>query len=121
MRRRKFSLPIALLAAAALFGCASRELTASALREGCERAATFKSRAGDIPVDLSFLNQTSGRVAVYWIDYFGEPIFYRDVAPQETYRQRSFASHPWMIRDSAGRCVGAFVARADQLVIVAGY
>ena len=36
-----------------------------------------------------------------WLDYDGQPVLRRSLLPGESYMEKSFASHPWLVRDAS--------------------
>eukprot|EP00898_Chlorokybus_atmophyticus_P000323 jgi/Chlat1/1291/Chrsp118S01728 len=50
-----------------------------------------------------FRNNTAGPVKLLWLNYQGEEIAYRTVAPGVAHRQQTYMTHPWVFRDAAAR------------------
>jgi len=68
-------------------------------------------------VTLQFCNHnTTGAIEVSWLDYDGQPVLRRSLPPGESYMERSFASHPWLVRDASKKhsLLVTFGARAAQ-------
>ena len=55
---------------------------------------------GDTPTNATFSNQSSHTVGVYWINYDCHEELYQTLAPGASYVQATFATHPWVMRDS---------------------
>eukprot|EP00937_MAST-01D_sp_MAST-1D-sp2_P007607 g7607.t1 len=88
------SLPDAALPGAGV----QMELSPLSMRATEERCSLDDEDA----VTLMFSNyDTVGEVEVSWLDYDGRPVFRRALKPGESYMERSFASHPWLVRDAA--------------------
>ena len=75
------------------------------------------SIAGQVKTNIEFVNKTAGTVKVYWLDYSGKRVYYYTLAPGASYSQRTYATHPWVILNTAGACVGYVVAPHPQYVI----
>mmetsp|Transcript_13339 Transcript_13339/g.33990 ORF Transcript_13339/g.33990 Transcript_13339/m.33990 type:complete len:354 (+) Transcript_13339:38-1099(+) len=57
-----------------------------------------RSADDDISVQIEFLNQSLTRsVDIYWVDYSGFLVHRQHLRPGQSYREDSFASHPWLI------------------------
>ena len=54
-------------------------------------------------------NPSPRTVLVYWLDYQGREIFYRQLGPGQVYLQRTYVTHPWRVRDANSGRVVAFV------------
>lgn len=62
-------------------------------RVACEQQNDLRSRSGDRETAVTFNNRRRSAVSIYWLDYQGRPVHYRDLAPSEGYRQpRSIGS-----------------------------
>ncbi len=90
----------------------------------CGREATSRSLNSGKSTFVTFVNQLDEAVRVYWLNFSGRRVFYRDIEPGERYRQQTFVTHPWVITNSntehgAGQCLAIFqpVASAGVAVI----
>jgi dipeptidyl aminopeptidase/acylaminoacyl peptidase len=59
---------------------------------------------------ITFINRTEGEIQVYWIDTEGQRQQYASVAAGQRHQQHTYAGHSWLVTDSQGRTLGAFVA-----------
>ena len=91
-------------------------------REAEEIKESRRSQASEIETAVVFVNNMSERVAVYWIDYEGNEIHYRDLEPGQRYSQDTYATHPWVVRTIDGhRLVGWVLGRVDgQRLVIDG-
>jgi hypothetical protein len=72
-----------------------------------------------VPTQVTFRNETSNPVKVLWIDYNGQEVLYRTLAPGESYVQSTYVTHPWRLRDAvAGRTLRTMVAARTPQVVV---
>ena len=61
-----------------------------------------RSVEDDDEITLQFCNHdTAGAIEVSWLDYDGQPVLRRSLLPGESYMEKSFASHPWLVRDAS--------------------
>ncbi len=68
---------------------------------------------------ITFANEGSDRLAIYWLKYNGEEKFYRELLSGESYQQRTFITHPWRVRDAVtGRSVQAVTVTTDSVAVV---
>jgi hypothetical protein len=63
---------------------------------------------------LCFLNNRSGEVKVYWLDYNGKRHFYLTVPPKMRYDQPSFRSHFWLVTDMRGNGLAIFSSNSKS-------
>jgi dipeptidyl-peptidase 4 len=62
---------------------------------------------------LVFRNETEGNIKLFWINDLSSPTFYEEIAPGEEHDQHTYGGHTWLVRDQAGKPLGAFRA-GDQ-------
>lgn len=55
-----------------------------------------RSTNHDVSTYVNFVNKTRHRIQVLWLNYKGEPVWYMDLVPGESYRQQTYVTHPWM-------------------------
>jgi hypothetical protein len=82
------------------------------LASKCPSEAGLRSQKGTQKTKIVFHNATSGTVHLYWIDYGGKRQSYGSVAPAQTHRQPTYATHPWVVTDQRGRCLNVYFADA---------
>lgn len=63
---------------------------------------------------ITWVNKTSKTIKVYWINYDGKRVYYESIAQGETFLQRTWESHPWIVLDSTGACRGFAVAGPNE-------
>ncbi|CAB3369331.1 Hypothetical predicted protein [Cloeon dipterum] len=66
-------------------------------------AATLRSIDSTQPAYPTFLNGTSRRVDIVWLDFQGAPVVYKTLKPRETFRVTTFVTHPWLFVDADTR------------------
>jgi len=75
----------------------------------CDIYRGQRSRNSDVPVTVSFRNQSGAMRGVMWIDFNGRPVEYANLAPGETFTINTFMTHPWMFTDGPGNCIEMFM------------
>lgn len=87
--------------------------TAAPIALGTERDCTItqpKSLEGKMETTIRFVNATSGTVGIYWLNYTGERVLYKQLAAGASYDQPTWNTHPWVALDGSGTCIGYTVA-----------
>jgi hypothetical protein len=59
------------------------------------------SQAAMLPVTLTFRNQTSRSVDLFWADYQCKELSYGTIGPGASHLQQTFVGHVWRLRDTA--------------------
>jgi uncharacterized protein (TIGR03437 family) len=82
----------------------------------CGAFGSIKSMAGKA-IQPGFKNSTSTKISLIWLDYSGtkqqaQYSFY-DTPPGGTVIIQTFVTHPWMIVNSSGKCLGIWVFNAS--------
>ena len=75
--------------------------------QSCSYEGHIKSVAAfSTPTAIRFVNN-SANVAfqVFWLDYNGNRVFYATLSPGQSYVQRTFLTHPWVIADTSTAAV----------------
>lgn len=87
---------------------------------GCSEEGRAFSQRSNIPARMIFHNESSREIELFWLDYDGRRRPYMSLAPGETGVQPSFFSHPWLVADRGGRCLGIYYARRGDAEFVIG-
>ena len=88
--------------------------------ELCPSEPTLRSVASTQHTNISFLNGRSGIVNVFWIDYDGRRHFYHSLASRESQSFDTYATHPWVVTDASGNCIGVYFAEVGENHIAIG-
>ena len=80
-------------------------LTASS----CSLESGLRSINGTVSTSIEFLNRTSESVTVYWLNYQGTRVFYNTLDAGQSYVQQTYLTHPWVVIDAAGACLGIWL------------
>ncbi len=94
------AVAIALLLAQATANAQGR-LAAECPSEGALRSLSDTERTR-----ISFRNERFRRINVFWIDYEGQRQLYRTLAPGQSQTFQTYATHPWVVTDASGNCLG---------------
>lgn len=62
-------------------------------------ATSLRSIRWSNPIKVEFVNESGRPVKVFWVNYQGKEECYYGLAPGQSYTQRTFATHPWRVRD----------------------
>ena len=79
----------------------------------CSLEPSLRSIEGIVPASIRFVNQTAGPVKVYWIDYEGHRVLYNEaLGAEQSYDQQTWLTHPWVVTDATGTCLGIWLPSA---------
>ena len=74
----------------------------------CSGEGRIKSSTG-ASIYMDFVNQRGSNMNVYWLDYNTGRVSYKpNLATGQTHNQQTFVTHPWLITDNTGACVGIY-------------
>jgi hypothetical protein len=79
----------------------------------CGQEDSLRSLESVTATSIRFVNQTDITVDVYWLDLDGQRVKYATLAPGETLDQATFLTHPWVVTNTAGTCLGIFLPIAS--------
>lgn len=91
------SLPVLLLLA----------LTTVAYADGRKLEAETHAYSinGEVATSIIFRNTASTPRKIWWLSYDGQRKFYKKLAPQESYVQSTYLTHPWLVTDDDGNAL----------------
>ncbi len=78
----------------------------------CGLEPSLHSINSDVAASIIFANHTAGTVSVYWIDYTGQRVLYTTVAAAQSFTQETFLTHPWVVTNASGGCLGIWLPSA---------
>lgn len=85
---------------------------------GQRRAVVRPTRRTGENTTISFENQLTDSVELFWVDTEGRRQSYGRVRPGQTRDQNTYAGHVWLVTDSFGSVLGVFEATAEKLQVV---
>jgi hypothetical protein len=78
---------------------------------GCAVEEHLRSMNSAIPTEITFINNSTASLRVYWLSFQGKRVFFAEVKPGNSSGQKTFVSHPWLVASSpAEECLGIFMA-----------
>lgn len=84
----------------------------------CAHEATLRSLNSASRSTVEFFNGSRQNVQLYWLDFQGKRKHYRDIAPATAHVQQTYATHPWIVTDSAGNCLLTTIPEQRRYVVV---
>ena len=80
-----------------------------------------RSIEGSVETAITFVNSSDSAVIVYWIDYQGVEQFWFELQPSESWRQETFVTHPWCVRDKTSNTalLSVVASRVEQVATIA--
>jgi hypothetical protein len=64
---------------------------------------------GSKPAYIRFENKLDRNIQIFWLDYGGKRQPFGMLPARGTIDMDSFTSHPWLVADEQGRCMGIYV------------
>lgn len=102
---------MALLLGTQLSARSDNHIAEAAEQSGSDIGRSLRSKEATQRAEILFKNTLTEKIRVYWIDYQGKEVFYRELDPGQSYRQPTYVSHPWRIRAARdGRLVATLIA-----------
>ena len=68
-------------------------------------------------LSVTFRNDRNENVHVWWANYAGNPVHYSSLSPGEYYKQRTYATHPWLLADDNGIIIATVIPKLSNLDI----
>ncbi|WP_392482944.1 hypothetical protein [Nostoc sp. C110] len=90
---------------------------ANAQSQQCEAESVSISRSGKIATEITFVNQRSTPVRLYWLDYSGQRKFYALIAPNKRITQSTYVTHPWVITGTKNNCLGVYYPDGQPRIV----
>ena len=89
---------------------------------GCDQESSLKSLTFDVPTYVRFTNSTNQPVTRYWINYEGKRDPSADqkytLKPGQTDYQVTYLTHPFLITDASGKCLGIYQPMREAGLVV---
>jgi len=79
----------------------------------CSAEITLKSVPSATKTSIQFMNRSAETRYVYWLDSTGGRLLYKVLNPGESYIQRTFMGHIWLVTNGSQSCGRMF--RAQQI------
>lgn len=78
----------------------------------CPAPGSVRSLNSAQPTNIQFVNSSGRPLKIYWLDYKGQRKFYKDLNVGQSYRQKTYMTHPWIAVDGRGNCMGTVMQAA---------
>ncbi len=82
---------------------------AGAVTESCDKVDGAHSMTYGQEATITITNYLSNSVHIYWINYQGNRVVYRNLEPGESYRQKTYFTHIWLATVEDGSCASLFL------------
>lgn len=83
----------------------------------CSAESISKSTSGKVTTKITFDNKLKQPVKIYWLNYSGNRVFYRQLKPRESYTQQTYVTHPWVVTDAGDACLGVYYPDSQPRVV----
>jgi hypothetical protein len=93
-----------------------RALEAIRAESLCAEENTKRSIESLSETSFTITNRTKEMLTIYWLDYQGRRQEYFKLMPDETRKQPTYRTHPWVVADPTGRCIRLFYAPGSIII-----
>jgi hypothetical protein len=83
----------------------------------CSQQSPLKSISSATSAKINFNNFTSALIKIYWINYEGDPVFYKDLRAGDSMVMQTFLTHPWRVERPDGKCIMLAVPRSLENIV----
>jgi hypothetical protein len=88
---------------------------------GCGVVGSIRSEQGTAPAVMVFEDSLDQPISIYWINYNGELVLYKDLQPGGSFSVNTYFTHPWLITRQDGACLDVFVpSQVAQTIAITG-
>ena len=74
------------------------------------KSTSVRSLNDRTPTDFHLVNNTRGKIKLFWINYEGKPEAMGELEPEQSQDESTFLSHPWLVVDKNDKPLMLFVA-----------
>lgn len=86
--------------------------------KNCSGETSLRSLSFEGKTFITFINETSKDVKLYWIDYDGGRIFYGTLKSGESKRQKVYLTHPFVLTDRNDKCLAIYLPTLEPSVAI---
>lgn len=83
----------------------------------CPTEKALRSWDGKTATTVRFVNDSGKPLMTFWLDYKGKRVPYQKLAPGASHDQPTFVTHPWVVTNQEGACLGIYYGDAQLRVI----
>jgi hypothetical protein len=76
-----------------------------------------RSSVSRVATTLRFVNKTTRKLKVYWLDFQGQRRLYRILQPGKVFSQATFVTHPWVVTDEADKARAIYYPTAEPRTV----
>jgi hypothetical protein len=100
--------------------CAALVLPSSsfAVTPVCKGESGLRSNNSRVPAKMIFTNNSTDAALIYWINFKGKRVLYQTLAPNSSYMQETYLTHPWIAVSTTGKCLGIFKPKRRLVEVV---
>jgi len=84
----------------------------------CSLESSLHAVNANVSTSVTFVNQTSSAVDIYWLDYSGQRQLYATLAAGTTLLQQTYVTHPWVAAGPSSTCIAIFLPLATPTLAV---
>lgn len=74
----------------------------------CSAEGNVKSTLSNQSIQINFINQRATTIQRFWLEANGTRRTYSSVTASNNLDQQTFVTHPWLITDNTGACIGIY-------------
>ncbi len=85
--------------------------------QNCNQERSLRSVSSTTASRVEFVNQSTTTKVIYWLSYTGERVRFATLPPLWWLNQATYLTHPWVVTDEAGGCVGIYLSAANPATV----
>jgi hypothetical protein len=83
----------------------------------CDQEKTLRSLGATQGTTISFTNNTSVTIQIYWLNYQGDRVPEMTLKRGARFDAATYIGHPWVVADASGKCRAIYMPTVDPLNI----
>lgn len=83
----------------------------------CSSEKYLLPTSSSFATSIKFVNVSEKIVRIYWINYSGKRVFYKQIPSDSVYKQLTYITHPWVVTDVNDNCIGVYYPDRQLRVI----
>ena len=80
----------------------------------CSVEGTIAAIDSNTPTSIVFQNTSNESASIYFLNYYGQRVFYNQLDSGQSYIQETYLTHPWLVIGASGTCYGVFLPTPSQ-------
>lgn len=100
-----------LLSLVAALAALSYTTSSYAYQQCANEASMFtpNTTMGSISSSINFNNSSTKTIKIYWLNFSGQRVLYKTMAPKTSYKQKTYLTAPWVVTDVNDNCKGIYL------------